>query len=204
MLKLNFLVLLAVIVSCGKAPEMQNPVQKSSGETLQGKTEEEVVQIKYREPFKLDCGVRIVKGEFINLNIDPKDQFSWSMADDLTLMRVLHYKVDKAEMIIVVKIDSSPEILPHVTHRTENFKEYFMENTPVLKIRYRRAPKKILFNGNVHETNAYTDVKLYENIEERIFTISSELNDGLITDDFRCTLSTKINPFFADQWKQIL
>lgn len=204
MLKLSFILVLALVVGCGKAPEMPKPKQKSSSEMLEGKTEEEVFQIKYTEPFKLECAVRVMPGEFINLNVRPADQFIWTnLNDDLSLMRILHYKIGETEMIIVVKVPEAPEIVPYVNHRTETWKEYVMENSPVLKIRYRRAPKKVLLNGTVHDQNAYSEVKLYENVESRIFTISSEVRNGLETDDFRCKLVTKMNPFFADQWKEL-
>lgn len=203
MVKLGFLFLLAVVVSCGKAPEMPETKQKSSSDTFVGKTEEEVVEIKYKEPFRLECAVRVMKGEFINLNVRPSDQFSVGMNEDISLMRVLHYKIGKTEMVIVVKIVAAPEILPHVVHRTETFKEYEMENSPVLKIKYRRAPRRTLLNGTIHDQNAYSEVKLYENVESRIFTISSESGDDLETDDLRCKLVTKMNPKFADQWKEV-
>lgn len=203
MLKLGFLFLLAVVASCGKAPDMPETKQKSSSDSLQGKTEEEVVEIKYKEPFRLECAIRVMKGEFINLNVRPSDQFSLGLNEDLSLMRVLHYKIGRTEMVAVVKIVAAPEILPYVIHRTETFREFEMENSPVLRIKYRRAPRRTLLNGTIHDQNAYSEVKLYENIENRIFTISSEAGSDLETDDLRCKLVTKMNPKFSDQWKEI-
>lgn len=200
MLKISF-VLLFILIGCGKAPEITNT--PSSKEALEGKTDEEVFVIKYQGPFILDCALRTVEGNIIKSGSTPVDQFMWSLNDDLSMMRVLHYKVGEQKMIVLVKIVEAPEIQPYVNHISENRKEYFMENSPVLKIKYRRAPGRILYDGSVHDPIAYKEVTLYENVENRIFSIASEVKNGLLTDDFRCTLKTKIHPYFKDQWKEV-
>lgn len=201
-MKTALILLLVFLSACGKAPKMKDE-SKSSRHMLNGKSDDQIIALKYNSPFELKCSIRMLKGEIISLNVDPVDQFTLTLSDDLHLMRVLNYKVGGTEMIIVVKIASAPEILPHVTHRTENWKEYYMENTPILKIKYRRAPKKILSTGTINDPKAYSKATLYENIEKRLFTITSEVGNTLESDDFRCTLVTKIHPRYADQWKEV-
>lgn len=200
MLKTSFMLLL-LLIGCGKAPEMKDA--PSAKEALEGKTEEEVFAIKYAEPFMLNCSLRTIPGTFIQKDIEPEDEFEWSLDSDLSLMRVLHYEVGAQKMIVVVKIEKGPEIKPVVHHTSEDFREYYMESSPVLTIKYRRAPGRILIDGSVHDERAYKHVTLYENVEKRIFTIPSEVKNGILTDDFRCILKTKIHPHFKEQWKII-
>lgn len=195
--------LLLVLLGCGKAPEMPEYQQKSK-EALEGKTEEEIKEIKYAETFRVQCSLRAVKGDMIDLKADPTDKFDWILnEDEMSLMRVLNYKIGEQEMAVVVKISKKPELQDVVNYKTPDQKEYYLENSPVVKITYRRGPKKMLTNGSVHDRNAYSEVTLYENIEESIFTFGSEVDDHVESEDFRCKLVTKINPNFSDQWKRV-
>lgn len=195
MLKYAFLIFALMIIGCGKSSNSQ--------ETVQLKTEEEILAIKYNKPFELKCAIRTIDGNIFSSLPQPVDEFQWPLDEEPPLMRIFQYKVGKEKLIVVVKVTERPEIEPFVSHRTENGSEYYMENSPVLKIQYRRAPVKVLTNGTIHDKLAYKEVTLFENIEERIFTIPSEVDEGLITDDFRCTLITEMNPAFRAQWRRI-
>jgi hypothetical protein len=79
-----------------------------------------------------------------------------------------------------------------------------MEHTPVLKILYRKASKDILSDGSVHDLTTYQKATLYENVETRLFEITSERDDGsLVTEDLNCMLQTKTKPEYDFQWKVV-
>lgn len=197
----SFLLLMAVFVlGCGKAPDM--PEYYYSG-NLSAKSMDEVVAIKYTGPFILNCAIRTFNDNVIKTMNDPIDSFDWELTGDFSLKRVLHYRVGDQKMVVVVKIAEVPKIVPFVNVTTETKKEYYMENSPVLKIKYRRAPGRILLDGTIHDENAYKEVTLYENVDERIFSIASEVDEDIVTDDLRCTLKTGIKPVYSKEWQQL-
>lgn len=79
-----------------------------------------------------------------------------------------------------------------------------MQHTPVMGIRFRRASKTILTNGSVHQRDSYEEHVLYENIPSRLYTMTTiDRDDEPVTEDVRCTLMTKINPAYTDQWVRV-
>lgn len=204
MTKLSLALIFILISACGKAPEMKTPVQGKQAESLTGKSNSEIISLKYNNKINLDCEVRVNKGSSIDLSRPATDSFSWDIPGELSLMRMLNFRLGNTDTVVVVRIAEGLKFLDFNSHTDEKQNEYYMEHTPVLTISFRHDSKSILLNGEVHDLSSYKSVKLVENVESRIFTTRSEDNDGnRITEDFRCTLKTKINPAYKDQWKKV-
>jgi hypothetical protein len=204
MTKLSLALLFILTAACGKAPSMKVPAEGKHGEPLVGKSNAEILNLKYNNKISLDCVIRVKKGPSIDLNASPTDSFSWDIPGELSIMRVLNFKLGNTDTVVVVKLADNIKFIDNQTVIDEKQHEYFMEHSPVLTIAFRRDSKTILSNGSVHEQFKFKNVKLSENVETRIFTMTSEDNDGNeLTEDFRCTLKTKINPAYQYQWKLI-
>lgn len=204
MTKLSLALLFILISACGKAPEMKIPTEGKTSESLVGKSKSEILTLKYDNKITLDCAVRVKKGPSIDLSLPPTDSFTWDITNELSVMRMLNFRIGNMDTVVVVKLVSPIELVEYNTHIDEKQNEYVMEHSPVLTIAFRNDSKTILSNGSVHDTFKYKTIKLFENVESRIFTLTTEDNDeNQITEDFRCTLRTKINPAYKDQWKKI-
>ena len=203
MTKLGLASLFILITACGKAPEMKTPNEGKSAQPLEGKTNSEIIAEKYSK-ISLDCSVRVKKGPAIDLNADPTDSFSWELPGVQSGMKVLNFRQGNIDTIVVVKITEALKFVDTNSVVDEKQNEYFMEHSPVVTVSFRHDSKKILVNGQVHDSFRFKNAKLSENVETRFFTITSEDNDrNQITEDFRCTLNTKMNPAYAHQWKKV-
>ena len=205
-MKLISVVFMAILLSgCGKAPEMKDyskPKFSKSGESLLNKSDDEILRLKYKNQVQLNCVLRVSEGEKIIFSDDPADTLSWDLPDQLSKMRIMHFLLGKDPYIVVVKIAEPMKIIEQLSFTTLDKREYFMEHSPVLKIHYRRAPKSILTNGSVHEDETFKEETLFENIETRLENRVTEADDEkLISEDLRCTLKTKVNPAYKDQWQ---
>lgn len=204
MTKLSLALLFVLAAACGKAPEMKTPNEGRFADSLVGKTNSEIMSLKYNNNINLDCVIRVKNGYTVDLNEKPVDSFTWYIPGELSMMRVLNYRIGKSDTVIVVRLAEGLNFVDNHTVITENRKEYYLEHSPVLTISYRRDARTILTDGTVHERMRFTNKKLFENIESRIFTLTNEDNDGkMVTEDLRCTLRTKINPVYNYQWKQV-
>lgn len=202
MTKTGLASLFILIAACGKAPEMKVPDESKYAQPLQGKTNTEIASIKYRK-ISLDCSYRINPGSEIDLKASPTDTFSWDVLNDSTKLRVLNSRFGNVDSAVVVKVSPVSFVDAHsVTDEKQN--EYFMEHSPILTASFRIDSKKILSNGQVHDRNRFKGARLSENVETRLFTMTSEDYDGnVITQDLRCTLKTDVNPAYAYQWKKV-
>lgn len=196
-------IFLALITSCGKAPSMPKGTNEKSGLPLNGRTNSEILDLKYNNKINLKCELRVQEGEKVDLSLSPTDEFTWSILGDVSSMRFLNYKIDKKELIIVVKVISNLKFLSSMTHINEKKQEFYLQYSPILTIDYRRASKKILTNGTIHNRDSFDSIDLFENIPTRIFTMTTEEYDEVVTEDVRCTLMTNINPDYADQWVRV-
>lgn len=203
MLRMILVILLGMLVSCGKAPTEKVPTQGRFAENLTGKSNEEILSLKYNNQVSLRCQVRVNNGDFIDLRARANDEMVWAIPGELSSLRVMNYMAGDKSMVIVIKMNGGLSFLPQKNYVAENRREYYMENTPKLDILYRRAPKSILNSGEVHERMAYIRRTLYENVEERLFTMRTGRGEEEVTEDLRCTLLTNIDPLYRMQWQII-
>ncbi len=200
-----FIVLLA---GCGKAPKMKDysglqPKSSKSAESLMNKSQEEILRLKYNNKIQLNCVLRVSDGGKINFSDDPTDTLIWDIPDELTKLRIMNFHLGKDPFVIVVRMAAPMKIMDQLSFTALDQREYFMEHSPVLKINYRRAPKSILTNGSVHDKETFSVVNLYENVETRLENRITETDDKLVSEDLRCTLKTRINLAYKDQWKLV-
>lgn len=200
--KLSILLVLAFI-SCGKAPSLPEPTKGRSFSPLTGKSKAEILDLKYNNDIDLKCELRLQEGKKVDLTKAPTDEFVWKITSELSALRILNYKIGNKELIIVVKVTSDLKISENLTHVNERKQEFHLQYSPVLTVNFRRALKTILTNGSVHHRDSFESVDLYENIPSRLLTMTTEEYDEVVTEDVRCTLVTKINPAYADQWVRV-
>lgn len=204
MTKLSLALLFVITAACGKAPEMKTPTEGRFADSLVGKTKSEIMSLKYNNNINLDCEIRVKKGFSVDLSEKPVDTFTWYIPGELSMMRVLNYKFGNSDNVVVIRLAEGLQFVDNQTLITEDKKEYYFEHTPILTISFRRDSRSILTNGSVHERLRYSNTKLYENVTSRVFTLTNEDNDGnMVTEDLRCTLRTKINSAYKDQWKRV-
>jgi hypothetical protein len=195
-------VLAFITLSCGKAPSMPEYTSKTF-EPLAGKSNSEILNLKYDNSINLKC--------VIYLQDKPVDHFQWRIPGELSLMRLLHYKIDNKEMIAVVKLSEGLKFFESYTHKDEYKNEYYMEQSPYLKINFRRGPKTILSDGSVHNVESFAQKTIFENIDSRLFAYSTiERNEDdrdapprIVKDELRCMLATQINPPYRHQWRRV-
>lgn len=184
------LALLALMAACGKAPQENSPGPSTPPKTDTMRTpmtissETEEVKKKYVKPFRFHCQVRIDQ--------ELKDQFEWENPSETHLYKILNYKLRDKEMAFIFRLNEQIVFKDVVSFTDEHRKEYFMENTPVLGISYRRDLKKILNNGEIHQREKFNHLKFYENIPTTVFVSFEE--------SVTCTLKTEITQGFEHQW----
>lgn len=203
-MKLLGILMLMILMSCGKAPEMKMPEarEKKVFETLTNKNPDEVLSLKYNNKIQLNCTLRVSEGNKINFNADPADTLSWDMPGNTSVLKILRFHLGTDPYVIVLRIAEPLKIVDQLSYTSPDLREYYMEHTPTLKIQYRRGPTSILTSGSVHQKEAFKEVSLYENIEERLEQRLSKTDDEiLMAEDFRCTLATRINSPYLHQWK---
>lgn len=203
MLKLTLVTLLILVTACGKAPSMPKSKNEKSVSPLTGKTTAEILDLKYNNQIDLKCELRVQKGDKVNLSKVPTDEFIWRIPGDVSVMRFLNYKIGKKELIVAFKVTSTIRIVDSLTHTNEKKQEFYLQYTPVLNVDFRRASKTTLTDGSIHNRDSFEDLDLFENIPSRLYTMTTEENDEVVTEDVRCTLLTEINPAYADQWVRV-
>ncbi len=196
-------ILLLVFIGCGKAPSLPEPTQGKTFSPLNGKTTAEILDLKYNNQIDLQCELRVQEGHKVDLSKAPTDQFVWSIPGDVSGFRFLNYKIGNKELIVAFKVESTLKFMNSLTHVNERKQEFYLQYSPVLTVDFRRAARTTLSNGTIHNRDSFEYVDLYENIQTRLFTMTSEGNDEVVTEDVRCTLMTKINPAYADQWVRV-
>lgn len=190
MLRMCAYLLLLLVLSCGKAPKGPTFHTDASGnpivtpEAIIGKSKAEILKLKYDNQISLKCLVEV----------DSKlvDQFVWDIPHEMSLLKILKYKVNEKEISFLIRISAPVEFKDWVSHTDENQIEYYMEYSPVMSILYQRASKKVLQDGSVHDLDKYQEKTLFENVEGHVHQTASE--------EVKCTLSTQPRAGFEHQW----
>jgi hypothetical protein len=202
---IGLLLLMILSFGCGKAPEMKDYSRSGkSFEALSGKSKEEIFLLKYNNQVNLNCEIRVNRGQKIQVNIDPADTLSWNLPSELSVMRIMNYRVGDKYFVVVVKLDGPIKIVDRVNYTADDLTEYYMEHTPVVKILYKRAERKALSDGSIHQPGAFSEALLYENVQFHLFTKTSKSDeDKFVTEELHCKLAAKAHPHYVHQWKLI-
>lgn len=194
---------LAILLSgCGKAPQYDY-VNRTVMDPLIGLPSDEIIKKKYDGPPTLICDVRVQEGDVMNLMIAPVETMTWTIDELTTLKKFLNYSLGSKSYLVAFRMEDPIEFVDEVSIM-RNGHEFQMQNSPVLKLYYRRGLRSMLSNGSVHDLRTYTKITLNENVTTPLFTLTTEtLKRELITEDVRCTLKTKLRAQYRDQWKII-
>lgn len=203
MLKKSSLVFCLIALGCGKAPEMKEPYQGRTIHDLTGKTSQDIAKLKYNNRISLYCSIKASTGQILSYNSKPVDEFFWDLPHDLNQLHMLNYKIGTKAVTVIVRLTENMDFRPQLTHIGRNRTEYFMENTPVQKIYYKRASKTTLRDGSVHERSTFSETTLFENVETRLFSMTTETEDGFISEEVNCKLQTQAFPEYASEWRII-
>ena len=199
----SFVMLLALVISCGKAPndnKVKPTLRTSVNEPLRGRTKEEILKLKYNGNITLYCALRAQPGITLDITASPTSEFYWDLPSDLSQFKILSYRVGGKDFMTAIKLTRAMEFPSVQNYTDENFREYYMENSPILPIAYKRLPKTALSDGTIQQRMGYTTATLRERVETRLFTKVVESNHGEYVIDVRCTLQTIIQPEYALQW----
>ncbi len=190
MMRMYAYLLLLLVLSCGKAPKEPTFHTDASGnpivtpEAIVGKSKAEILKLKYNDQISLKCQVEV--------NSQLVDQFVWDIPHEMSLLKILKYKVNEKEISFLVRIGEPVEFKDRVSHTDENQTEYYMEYSPVMSILYQRANKKVLQDGSVHDLSKYQEKTFFENVEGVVHQTAFE--------EVRCTLNTQARAGFEHQW----
>ncbi len=190
MMRMCAYLLLLIVLSCGKAPKEPTFHTDASGnpivtpEAIVGKSKAEILKLKYNDQISLKCQVEV--------NSKLVDQFVWDIPHEMSLLKILKYKVNEKEISFLVRISAPVEFKDRVSYTDENLVEYHMEYSPVMSILFQRASKKILQNGSVHDLSKYQEKTLFENVEDIVHQTAFE--------EVKCTLATQPRAGFEHQW----
>jgi hypothetical protein len=181
-----------------------NPTSGRSFSALAGRSAPEIISLKYENRVRLSCELRLSESGAIDLAAPASKKIEWDYPFDPAQLKIMNYRNGKEDFVIVLRLEDPIEVRDAVTHVTEDGREYYMEHTPVLRLLYRRAHRRILQNGGVHERQTYLRRSLFENVQERLFTISTDTWDRrTATEDLRCKLETRAPPPYLDQWERV-
>jgi hypothetical protein len=195
--------LLALIVSCGQYDTVKKPKTSRKVESLEGRTNDEILKMKYGYDIKLNCVLRIQEGRVIDENRLPSATFTWDILHELSLNRTLNYSLHNTNYIMVVALKAPLEFLDSLTHIDENNNEYYMEHSPKLLIAFGGTARSTYYSGWTRD-NMNSEHVLYENIESPLYIKTTE-QDGQkpVTEEVRCILKTKIKPGYENQWVRV-
>lgn len=197
--------LLTNLISCGKEMSQQKPTSFSSSHALlMGKSDEEIILLKYNNEIQLKCDLRVQPGKDVDLNFRPDSSFTWKLNRELISSKTLNFSLHGKEYRVLVRLDSPVKILPELTYPAVDGREYRMEFTPSLDIRYEVLTKEDFENGVRSDRESMAAISLPENIEVPLYTLTSELvsSPGAWTEDFRCTLEAQALPKYKNQWQK--
>src|SRR5690606_35101549 len=108
------------------------------------------------------------------------------------------------QYVIVVRLDSPLEIKDRFYFVAPDGREYAMEKTPYISIRYEILDGDDFDYGIRSDREAMEVVALPENVEVPLYTITSEvIGSSPIIEDLRCTLKTRPKPKYEKQWQII-
>ncbi|MCM2350868.1 MAG: hypothetical protein NDI69_12670 [Bacteriovoracaceae bacterium] len=142
---LTSVLFLVFCFSCGKAPgepqytSIVNPAGEAQREALTSK------EIKS----SLQCQVSIQN--------QIKDQFVWGNPTELSLIKILNYRVASKNISFIIRLEGALEDKNH------------------LNILYFRTSKNVLNDGTIHDRGLYQEATLYENVETQIYAADSEI-----------------------------
>lgn len=193
--------LLASLISCGKKIATKK-ASSSESENLTTKTDDEILLLKYNNEVDLKCDLRLFAGRYVDLSTDPDMSFTWQLKKELINSKLLRYTIHNLPLVLIVRLDSPLQVLEEKEFVGVDGQKYYMENTPMLSIRYEVLTQKEYEDGVRSDFSSLPVVTLAENVTEPVFSMVTEpVGGSAMGEDFRCTLRTNPKPEYKSQWK---
>jgi hypothetical protein len=199
MLKIVAILALILTFGCGKEANQDTDSSARFALPLEGLATEEILNLKYNNVVNLRCSVRTNLGNQINLGSKPIDEIIINIPGKTSSIHFLNYRFNNKDMVVTLMLGGKLRIIPRNNYIAENRREYYMENSPAAKLLFRWDLKSRLTNGQIDQALPLKSRTLYENIEERLHTMSN--NREVM--DLRCMLQTTLNPAYSRQWQII-
>lgn len=191
---------LSALMSCGPAPELKRRAFQTSTDkstdafALTGRTDENIIQMKYNDKIDLKCDFKIMEGS----NVDLAKFKGWESSFNAITKEsqfapfVFTFSGDRT-ISASIKIDSF--IIDHAVKTIEvDGTVYEMSYSPTAEISVTIVEKAT--TGVVSEKTFKQ--KIRENVFEKIegVVLSNDLSH-----DLRCSVSTSIHERYSKQWK---
>lgn len=135
---------LVLSISCGKAPE-----EPQYGNNIDSSINTQRDGIRVKEiKSSLNCQV--------NIQNQLKDQFVWENPSELSLVKILNYRIGSKDTSFIIRLEES------------------LQNKTEIKLLYLRTTKNVLNNGSIHDRSLYRPTTIHENLETKIYDNNSE------------------------------
>lgn len=199
-LSLCFLIL-TLLAACGKAPKTK-PNQVVTQENFMSMSHEEIMRVKYDNEIDLVCELRVQDGPYLDLNYKPSKKLIWKLNQELSKSKEIEFEFKGRHYSVEVSRLSSQIKLQHLDYRDSEGNRFIMDYSPTLEIRYRSRMSFTESPDFYQAKDFIGQASVYENVPTVIYTITSENMETreTVSEDLRCTLSTKINKGYEDQW----
>lgn len=191
---------LSALVSCGPAPELKRRAfltttdKQTDANALTGKTDQDIIKMKYNGDVPLKCEFKIFEGS----NVDLEKLVPWKKTLNAATKDIDWYPYEKElsgdrKISLTIMIDSI--VIDRAVKTTEiDGKVYEMSFSPSVVISVKM---KETVNGEVKRLQTI-EKKFTEQVSEEIkgFDFGNDVSQEL-----RCTLATTINAPYVKQWK---
>jgi hypothetical protein len=202
--------LVITLVSCEKSNSNQpnnvvvNDTDKISVQTLDGKSTEEVLKIKYNKA-NLNCNLWVQYGNELNKSIAPNDSFSLDLLkNDINHESSKELSGTAQGQAVEVSIDLKDLKIANETlvNRDTNT-TYKMTNTPVIVLDYDYKQTPVRDGGLVISGSGHSERTINEKIKDMSLNISNKSENGLGTyfNYLECSIETDIKAEYQDQFK---
>lgn len=191
---------LSALMSCGPAPELkrltlQTTTDKSiEAAALTGKTDEEIIKMKYAGSVPLNCEFKIMEGS----NVDLDKIVGWKQTLEASTRETQYepivFKLNGDRKISIQVLIESFQIDRPVKTEIIEGNLYEMSFSPSAMITVKLTESA---NGSVKSVKTIQK-KIIEQVSERIegFVLSPDISEEL-----RCSLTPTIKEPYSKQWK---
>ncbi|MFL5784886.1 MAG: hypothetical protein ACJ76H_09775 [Bacteriovoracaceae bacterium] len=190
------LAVLAVLMSCGPAPDLKrrpeswfiNKDKLSDGRIdLDKKTPAEVLQIKYNNVVNLECEFRAGRPDKLIADLQPEKR-TWNLVNGDNELKTIELTVDDRKL--EVEISSTLWVYTEATPK-KNGVDYVLKHTPVAELHFRPL------DNNIQKD--LETLKLFENLptENLVFHFDDLINI------LSCSVKTVIAPLYEVEFQRI-
>ena len=195
----SLLIIILFVSACGKTASKSNtPSSFKQVESLNGKSLEEVLSLKY-DDVSVDCTLKLQSGEAVGEPL----AFSWKLPVDRDKERKIVVDIGNTKVTWTHKL-SLVMLMDNLTHTNPVGEEYQLEFTPRVIV---HSSKQLDFSAEPRtsvSSGGGLNVDLVENTGSEVQKDNIHII-GLANfiSHLSCALNSKIKPEYAEQFKRI-